>query len=511
MKNEATAKGADYWYEKRWIALAFLGVSLLLISLDNTILNVALPSISRDLGTSASGLQWILDSYVLVFAAMLLTMGSISDRIGRKRTLQLGLVVFGLCSLMAAFSTSTEMLIAARALLGIGAAMIMPSTLSILTATFRDPMERAKAIAIWATVFGLGMGFGPIIGGGLLEHWEWGSVFLINIPVICAGLIGGYFFIQESKDDWAPKPDIPGVFLSITGLFSLVYGIIKAGEESWTDGNVLITLGFGVVLLTVFGFWERHAPHAMLPLKFFKNMSFTGANIALTLVMFSVFSTFFFMTQYFQSVQGYSPLKTGVLVFPMSLISMFFAINSARIAHKIGTKLTVSIGIFIAGCGLLYLSQVPGVDTSYWIIFIGLCVLPIGMGTAMSPATNSIMGSVPVNRAGVGSAMNDTTRQVGGALGIAILGTIMNGVYLGKLGGLHEKLPMLTEEALDGIESSIQGAHQFVEINGPNLDPQVVQTITETADKAFVAGMTDALFVGGIIMIIAALVTLIIL
>ena len=495
-------------YKRRWYALACLNISLLIIALDNTVLNVAIPSISTDLGASASDLQWIIDAYILVFAALLLTMGAIGDRFGRKKILQAGLMIFGIGSGGAILATSTEMLIGARAFLGIGAAMIMPSTLSILTATFRDPKERAKAIAIWVAAFPVGMGSGPLISGALLDHFWWGSVFVINIPVVIAGLIGGYFFIQESKDEKSRKPDSLGVILSIAGLFALVYGIIKAGEDGWSNGTVVISLGIAVVLLSAFGWWQSYTANPMLPLRFFRNMSFTGANIALTLVMFSMFSSFFFMTQYFQTVQGYTPFETGVRILPMAFVSMFFAINSARVANRIGTKLTVSLGIFLAGCGLVFLSQVPDVDTEYWVLLIGLCILPAGMGTAMSPATNSVMGSIPVNKAGVGSAMNDTTRQVGGALGIAVLGTVLNGIYLNKIDGLSEQLPMLPDEALEGIESSIQGAHIVAE---GIPDPIVSQTIIDVADNAFVTGMNDAFFVAFIIMMVTSVLTFIIL
>lgn len=495
-------------YKRRWFALAMLMVSLLIISLDNTVLNVALPSVSRDLNASASELQWIVDAYILVFAALLLTMGAIGDRLGRKKILQAGLLIFGVGSIWAIFSNSTLMLIGARAFLGMGAAMIMPSTLSILTATFRDPKERAQAIAIWAGSFSLGMGFGPIISGGLLEHYEWPSVFVVNIPVVIIGLVGGYFFIQESKDEMARKPDIPGVVLSIAGLFALVYGIIEAGEGSWSDDGVLLSLGIGILLLGMFAWWQLRAMNPMLPLGFFRNMSFSGANIALTLVMFSMFATFFFMTQYFQTVLGYTPLETGLYLFPMSVVSFIFAVNSAKVAAYLGTKVTVSLGIFIAGCGLIFLSVVPDVDTEYWILLVGLCILPMGMGTAMSPATNSVMGSVPLNRAGIGSAMNDTTRQVGGALGIAVLGTIMNSVYLDKIDGLGDQLPSVSAATLNDIESSIQGAH-IVADQIP--DPNVSQVIIDAADKAFVSGMTDAFLVGCVIMIATAVLTLIIL
>ena len=218
-------------YKQRWIALAFLGISLLIISLDNTVLNVALPSIAKDLGASASGLQWVVDAYVLVFASLLLTMGTISDRVGRKKVLQVGLVLFAIGSLMAALSSSTNMLIGCRAFQGIGAAIIMPSTLSILTATFRNARERAKAIAIWAGIFGLGMGIGPVVAGVLLDHFHWSSVFLINLPVVAIALIGGYLFMEDSRDETGSRPDIPGAVLSIAGLFALVYGIINAGER----------------------------------------------------------------------------------------------------------------------------------------------------------------------------------------------------------------------------------------------------------------------------------------
>ena len=281
------------WHKRRWIALGFLALALLVISLDNTVLNLALPSISRDLGATLNGLQWIVDAYTLVFAALLLTVGSIGDRFGRKKVLQGGLIVFGAFSLGAALSRSTGTLIAMRALMGIGGAAIMPSTLSIITATFRDPKERAQAIAVWAATFGLGTGIGPLVGGWLLTHFAWSSVFYINLPVVVVGLVGGYFFIFDSKAEHPRRIDIPGCILSLTGLFALVYGIIQAGISSWTAHNVLWAFGIALVLLAIFVFWELHSKHAMLPLKFFKNMSFTGANIALTLVAFAMFGCFF--------------------------------------------------------------------------------------------------------------------------------------------------------------------------------------------------------------------------
>ena len=400
-------------YSTRWIGLVFIGISLLVISLDNTILNVALPSISTDLGATASDLQWIVDAYVLVFAALLLTMGAVGDRIGRKRALQFGLVMFGIGSLWAALATSTEMLIAARAFLGIGGATIMPATLSIISATFPDH-ERSQAIAIWAAIFGLGVGVGPVVGGLLLEQFEWNAVFYVNLPVVVVALAGGAYFLADSKDEHAPKPDIPGVLHSIPGLFALVYGIIEAVQGEWTDPTVLLAFGAAIVLLAAFTWWESRSPNAMLPLHFFKNMSFTGANLAMTFIMFSLFGSIFFLSQYLQTVQGYTPLEAGIRMVPLAATLAVVSALSARVSERLGTKRTVALGIMISGAGLLFMSQFFEAGCSYATIALGEVILAGGMGFAVSPATNSIMGSVPVSKAGIGSAMNDPTRQLGG-------------------------------------------------------------------------------------------------
>jgi EmrB/QacA subfamily drug resistance transporter len=495
------------WYRRRWIALGFLGFSLLVIALDNTVLNLALPSISRELGSSATGLQWIVDAYVLVFAALLLMMGSIGDRFGRKKILQIGLVLFGLFSLGAALSKSTVMLIGMRGMMGVGGAAIMPSTLSILTATFREPRERAQAIALWAAVFALGLGIGPLVGGWLLEHFDWSSVFYINLPIVAIGLLGGYFFIQDSRDEHPRKIDLAGSFLSIVGLFALVYGIIQAGIDGWTNRNVLYAFGAAAVLLGAFAYWEWRSPNAMLPLTFFKNMSFTGANLALTLVAFALMGSMFFMSQYFQSVNGYSPLQAGARLLPIALTAFLASVMSARVAQRFGTKLTVAAGIFVAAGGLFYLSIVAKADTSYAIIALGLCIMSLGLGTTMSPATNSIMGSVPVRKAGIGSAMNDTNRMIGGALGIAVLGALMNSTYVSRIDALNSTLH-LPAAIFEEVRSSIQGAHLVAQHIS---DPQLAQVIIENADNAFVAGMTHALTIAGIVMAVAAVTTLIIL
>jgi EmrB/QacA subfamily drug resistance transporter len=496
------------WHKRRWIALAFLGFSLLVISLDTTVVNLALPSISNELGSSSSGLQWIVDAYILVFASSLLTLGSIGDRIGRKKTLQIGLIAFGLFSLGGALSTSTGMLIGMRAMMGLAGAAMMPSTLSILTATFRQPKERAQAIAMWAAVFALGSGIGPLVGGYLLEHFQWEAVFYINVPIVVIGLIGGYFFIQDSRDEHPRKIDLVGSLLSIAGLSALVYGIIEAGQTSWTEDRVLYSFGAAAVLLTTFAVSEWRSSEPMLPLRFFRNMSFTGANLALTLISFAMFGVMFFVSQYFQSVQGYTPLNAGVRLLPMAAMSFVAAVMSAKIAQRIGTKVAVGLGILIASSGLFYLYTIAKVDTSYGLVVIGMCIASMGMGLTMSPATNSVMGSLPVNKAGIGSAMNDTTRMLGGALGVAVLGTIMNSVYISKIDALNGTL---SSQAFAVVRSSIQGAHIVAGQMAAAGQPVLARTILDSANQAFFSGMARGLMIAGIIMAVASLVTFVIL
>ncbi len=507
--NDATNYESLSGYKNRWLGLLFICISLLVISLDNTVLNTAIPSISRDLEASTSEIQWIIDAYSLSFAALLLTMGALGDRYGRKPALQIGLFLFGIGSLAAALSNSTEMLIGSRAFLGIAAAIIMPATLSIISATF-PPKERSQAIALWAAVFGLGVGLGPTIGGWLLEHYSWHSVFYINLPVIALALIGGQLMIANSKDESAPKIDIPGVVLSIPGLFALVYGIIEAGQKSWTDSTVLISFGVAGVLLGIFAIWESRYEHAMLPLYFFKNMSFTGANTALALVIFSLFGSLFFMSQYMQTVLGFTALEAGIRLIPLSFALAIAAAMSARIATKLGTKYTVALGILIGAGGMFYMSQMLDVDTSYGTILIGQLILASGLGIAMSPATNSVMGSVPVSKAGIGSAMNDTTRELGGALGVAIFGTLMNGVYLNGVEKLKAVLPsQVFGPSYDVVSSSIQGAHGVA--SNPQMPSDLSSTIINTANRAFVDGMTESMLIGSGILVLTSLLVVILL
>lgn len=495
-------------YEKRWYGLFFIGIALTVISLDNTILNVAIPAISRSLGATASDLQWIVDAYVLVFAALLLTMGSVGDRIGRKRSLLTGLALFGIGSVGAAVSSTTGMLIAARAFLGIGGAMIMPATLSILTATFPRE-ERAQAIGIWAALFGLGVGLGPVLGGLLVQTFSWNAVFLINVPVVIIAIAGGAIYLGESKDENAPKPDIPGVILSIIGLFALVYGIIEAGLHGWTGANVLAAFGVALVFIGAFVWWEVRTPNAMLPMRFFRNPSFTGANLTLTLFAFGMFGSMFFMSQYFQTAQAIPAFEAGLRVVPMALTLTIMSTRAPKIAARIGQKRAVMLGAILAATGMFYMSQVFHVETPYWQILIGQLILAVGLGTAFSPATTMVMNSVPLAKAGVGSAMNDTTRQLGGALGVALLGTVATNAYLSGIEPLTAQLEGISVEAANVVRESIQAAHVLAA--NAELPAALREAIINTTSTAFVNGMNMAMLIGSVAMLGAFLLALVVL
>jgi EmrB/QacA subfamily drug resistance transporter len=421
---------------RRWKILGALSVALLVISVDNTILNVALPTIERDLDASTSALQWIVDSYILVFAGLLLTMGSLGDRFGRKRALNAGLVLFGASSLWAAVSTTDGMLIAARASMGIGGALIMPATLSILMSVFPRE-EHAKAIGIWAGVFGIGIAVGPTGGGLLLEHFDWGSVFLVNLPIVAAALLAGARLIPESKDPEAPRTDFAGAGLSIVGLSTLVYGLIEAPAEGWTSTPTLTAFGVAAAVLAAFAAWELHVKDPMLDVRLFRVARFSAASGSLALIMFAMFGSIFFLTQHMQGVLGFSALEAGVRLLPVAGGMIIGAPLSAPVAQRLGTRTTVALGMtgVAAGLGLMaFADQGDG----YGIVAASMLTLSLGMGISMAPATESVMSVLPLEKAGVGSAMNDAVRMVGGALGVAVLGSVLSSGYRGGMDGAPE-------------------------------------------------------------------------
>ena len=418
---------AEKSYERRWWTLAVLCMSLIVITIDNSILNVALPTIVREMGATGSELQWMVDAYILVFACLLLTTGSIGDKFGRKGTLTAGLFVFGGFSALASFATSPGLLIAARALMGIGGALIFPTTLSILTNTFRG-QERARAIGVWAGVSGLGIAIGPLVGGFLVEHFSWGSVFLVNVPICAVALVAGHFLIPKSRDPENRRLDPLGALLSIVTLVALLYAIIQAPDTGWTAPAVVAAFVTGGVFLAVFALWELHSDHPMIDLRVFENARFSAASAVLTLTAFALYGSVLLLTQYFQFVLGYSPVEAGLLAMPVAAGMMIMAPNAPRLVVRWGTKRVVVLGLGFIVAGLLCYSS----DTLMASLVSGALVrglFGIGMGLTAAPATESIMGALPPSRAGVGSAVNDTTRQTGGALGIAIIGSTFAALY----------------------------------------------------------------------------------
>ncbi|MGZ6966796.1 MAG: MFS transporter [Acidimicrobiia bacterium] len=497
-------------YRRRWLILLVLCFSLLVIVLDNTILNVAIPTLSRELNPTNSQLQWMVDSYTLVFAGLLLTAGSLGDRFGRRGALQVGLVTFGLGSLFSALATSADQLIATRAFMGIGGAFIMPATLSIITNVF-PANERGRAIGVWAGTAGIGIALGPLTGGFLLEHFYWGSIFLVNLPIVAIGLVAGLFLIPTSKDPNAPRLDPLGALLSITGLTALLYGIIEAPQDGWTDPMILTSFGIAVVLLGVFIWWQRTTDHPMLDVRFFKNPRFSAASTGITMTFFALFGATFLLTQYMQFVLGYSPLAAGIRLLPFAGVILVMSPMSARIVERFGTKVTVASGLAIAGTGLTLMTGLQ-VDSSYGDLVWRLMLMAFGQALVMAPATESIMGSLPLAKAGVGSAVNDTTRQIGGALGVAIVGSVMSSTYATKIGDLFAGTPRAGSATEHVAKDSLGGALAVADKAQASTNGGLAglgRLLESVAKSAFVDGMhtgvlvaAGAAFLGAIVAVV---------
>jgi EmrB/QacA subfamily drug resistance transporter len=422
----------DQVHDRRWFTLGVLCVSLLVIVLDNTIVNVALPTLVRELGTSVSDLQWVVDAYTLVFAGLLLTAGSLGDRFGRKGALTVGLAVFGTASFAAAMADSVGALVAARAVMGLGAAFIMPTTLSILTNVFTDARERAAAIGIWAGIAGAAVALGPVTGGFLLDHFWWGSVFLVNVPVVILTLVAVHFLVPRSRSAVPTRIDFVGAAVSIVGLVALVWSIIEAPSRGWTSPAILGGFALAGVAVLVFVLWERHTDHPMLDVRFFANPRFTAASLSVTLMFLALFGFIFLSTQYLQFVLGYTPLQAGIRTLPFAAMMMLFAPLSSKLVERFGTKRIVVTGILAFAAGLMVASTSTAAS-GYGRIGGAMLLLGAGMGLAIAPATDSIMGSLPPDKAGVGSAVNDTTREVGGAIGVAVVGSLLSSLYGSRL------------------------------------------------------------------------------
>jgi EmrB/QacA subfamily drug resistance transporter len=493
-----TGSGEEHQaHTRRWLVLGVMCLSLLLIVMDNTIVNVALPTLQRDLDASTTQLQWVVDAYILVFAGLLLTMGSLGDRFGRRGALAIGLSVMGTASILSSFANSADQLIATRALMGVGGAMIMPATLSIITNVFTDRRERAQAIAIWSATAGAAVAIGPVTGGWLLEHFWWGSVFLVNVPVVVVALVLGQLFVPTSRDPSAPPIDVPGALLSIAGLVVLVWAIIE-GPGGWTDPEILGAFALAAVLLGVFIVWERRARFPMLDMSFFRNPRFSAASGAIMLTFFAMFGSLFLLTQFLQSILGYTPLEAGIRLLPMAGVMLVISPLSAKVVERIGSKIVVATGLTVGALGLVIASRLTA-GASYPEVLVALVVLAAGLALVMPPATESIMGSLPLAKAGVGSAVNDTTRQVGGALGVAVLGSVMSSTYGPRVTEAISGLPLSSEQATaihDQIGAAMRAA---AEIGGP-----AGRTLADVASRGFADGMSTAFVIGAAALVLGA-------
>lgn len=485
-------------HERRWKILAVLCLSLMIVIIGNTSLNVALPTLARELDASTSALQWMVDSYALVFAGLLFTAGTIGDRFGRKGALQAGLAVFLVGALVAAFAGSAGTVIAARAIMGLAAAFVMPSTLSILTNVFAAD-ERPKAIAIWAGISGGGAAIGPIASGFLLEHFWWGSVFLVNVPVIAVALGVGAAIVPRSKDPEEQPLDVPGAALSIVALGALVYGIIEGPHHGWTSTESLVVFGIAAAAFVAFAVRERSTPHPMLDLGLFRDRRFSVASAGMTLTFFAMFGTFFLIAQYLQIVLSYSALESGLLQLPFAFIIMSVAPRMPTMVARFGVHRVVPVGLTSVATGLAVFSTLtPG--STLWQVYASMIPLALGMAITMTPLTTLIMASVPLGRAGVGSAMNDTTRELGGALGVAVLGSIVTSRYVGSLGDVLDRLPA---QARGIAETGLTGALAVADsIGGAQGDALATQ-----ARAAFVDGQSTAALLGSAVAVLAAVIS----
>jgi EmrB/QacA subfamily drug resistance transporter len=440
---------AEQIHARRWATLTVLCLSLLVIVVDSSIVNVALPTLVRRLHASTASLQWVADAYTLAMAGLLLSLGSLGDRIGRHRTLAGGLVVFGVGSGLAGLAGSAETLIAFRVVMGIGAAAIMPATLSLLTNVFTVPAERAKAIALWSAVSGLGVAIGPTLGGWLLEHFSWGSIFTVNLPIVAVALIAGRLFVPPSKNPHAQPLDPIGLVTSIVGVVAVVYAIIEAPTYGWLSTRTLVVALAGGAVLAGWVVFELRSSHPMVDLRVFRNARFSAASFSVTMVFLALFGWLFLFTQQMQFVLGYNTLQAGVRALPFAITIGAISQPAARLAGRVGTKTVVSSGLAImaAGFGLMATSTA---HTGYTSLLVASIIIAGGIGLAMAPATESIMGSLPPAQAGVGSAVNDTTRSLGGALGVAVMGSVASSVFTGQLRSALGGIPAALTVQLKG-------------------------------------------------------------
>ena len=478
---------------RRWAALAVLCLSLLAIVIDNTIVNVALPTLASDLQADLAELQWVVDAYTLVFAGLLLLAGALGDRFGRRRTLLAGLAVFGIASGFAAYAGEVNGLIVARAVMGAGAAFIMPATLSLLISVFSDARERTMAIGIWAATAGLGVALGPVVGGFLLDHFWWGSIFVVNVPLTALALVAGGRLLPESRDPVARRIDWTGAGLSGVGLVAFVWAVIEAPSKGWTSAPVLAAGALAAVTLTAFVVWQRRVEEPLLDVRLFENPRFTAASSTIMVLFFALFGFLFLSTQYLQFVLGYSPSAAGVRILPYAGAMIVCAPLSSWLVRLLGTKRVVTTGMLLFATGLAVAATVT-TGTGYMRLGIALLLMGAGMGLAGAPATESIMGSLPPERANIGSAVNDTTRELGGALGVAIVGSITSSLYATQL----------SERLSDDVPAPVAAAARQSLGAGVQVTGSLGADVADAAREAFVHAMSRASIVAALVAALGA-------
>jgi EmrB/QacA subfamily drug resistance transporter len=482
-------------HDRRWWTLAVLCLSLLIVFVGNSSLNVTIPTLSRELHATESQLQWIVAAYSLVFAGLLFSTGSLGDRFGRKGTLQLGLLLFLVGAGLATESKAMWELIACRALMGAAAALIMPATLSIIINVF-PPHERNKAIAVWASVVGAAGGFGPLVSGWLLGRFWYGSVFLVNVPIIVVALVAGKFLVPRSRDPLEARLDPIGAVLSIVGIVALVYGLIEAPEKGWLSAATLVAFVVAVAVLVIFVVWELRTSEPMLEMRFFRNPAFSTGTGGMILLFVALYGVMFLVTQYFQLVLGLSPLNAAARLLPLALTMLVISLTTPRLVARFGAHRTVAFGMLTLATGMLLLSRLTS-HTPYWYIILSFIPFSSGMALSMSPMTASIMSAVPPRRAGMGSAMNDATRELGAALGVAVLGSIAASRYRSQIAPALSSLAPVDKSA---AKNSIAGA-----LNVASSSSESASTaLTTAAHHAFVSGIHFATFIGASLAVVSA-------
>lgn len=468
-EHEATRPARGH--PQRWLILAVICLAQFTVILDNTILNVAIPSLTRELDASTADVQWMINAYALVQSGLLLTAGNAADRWGRKKMLLSGLAVFGTASLCAGLAQTSAQLIAARAGMGVGGALLVTTTLAVVMQVFEE-QERVRAIGIWSSVMSLGFASGPLLGGLLLEHYWWGMLFMVNIPVVVLGLLAVGRMVPESRNPASERPDPLGAVLSVIGMTAIVFAIISGPESGWTSQRVLLAGFVGALAMGLFVSWELRTPHAMLDMHFFRDRTFVGAVAGGLLVAFGMTGSLYLLTQHLQFVLGYTPLEAGLRMAPLALtvIVFNFAGANAKVVQKLGTPATVVLGMGLLSGGLVAVSLV---GDSYTSLFFGLVLMGLGVALAMPTMANALMSAIPRAKAGVGAGVNGTLAEFGNGLGVAVLGAVLSSRFAALLpaaavgaGSLPEALAALQTEAerLAAAEAFDQavGASQLV-------------------------------------------------